>query len=133
MTAAIRGEAAEIGRLFYTHRLDPNLAASALQISPDDAVGLVGGDNEVLGAIDAQDGRASLLLNVLVRLEQRCGHDSAALRAALERPLDELGGDCIAERLHGQLDVASLRLLREVAGTLPVPKVKFWRCADRYS
>lgn len=133
MTASAIWEVAEIGRLLHAHQLSPDLIAQALIISPDDAARLEQGDTSVLEDVGSRKGHVSLLLNVLVRLELRCGHDSSSLRAALERPADALGGQSIGERLRGSIDLASLRLLREVAGTLPVPKVKFWRCADRYS
>ena len=108
-------EAAEIDRILYAHRLDPALAASG--------PGLATHDPE----------RLPLLLNVLVRVELRCAHDTAAIREALERPADLLGGDSIAERLRAGPDLAGLRQLREAAGTVPVPRVKMWRVADTYS
>lgn len=131
--AGVIWEAAEIGRLFHTHQLDPGLIAPALGITQDDAARLKQGDPSAHGVIGEHGRHAALLLNVLVRLELRCGHDSAAVRAALERPAEGLGGDSIGDRLRGEVDLELLRLLREIAGTLPVHKVKFWRCADRYS
>ncbi|WP_375287257.1 hypothetical protein [Sphingomonas sp.] len=65
---------------------------------------------------------AALLLNVLVRLEVRCHHDSQAIAGALERPVLELGGQSISEALRQPIDVDCLRQLREVAGTLPLPR-----------
>lgn len=44
-----------------------------------------------------------------------------------------LAGDSIADRLRADVDLVGLRVLREVAGTAPVQKVKMWRVADRYS
>ena len=130
--AALPWEVAEIGRLLHTHRLDARLAAGGLGIGPAEAERLTRGD--IGGAFPVVcPARAALLLNILVRLELRCGHDGAALRAALERPAEVLAGDSIASRLRGAVDLAGLRLLREAAGTLPVPKVRMWRTADRYS
>lgn len=126
-------EAAEIGRLLYTHGLDPALVAGALGVNGGDATCLASG--AAIDCMVAADRRyhAALLLNVLIRVELRCGHDTIAIRAALGRPLDALGGDSIAERLLADPDIAGLRLLREAAGTMPVPKVKMWRVPDTYS
>lgn len=113
------------------HRLDAALAAGGLAISRDDAERLKSGDTA--RTIVVCPVRAALLLNILVRLELRCRHDGAALRAALERPAEALAGDSIAGQLRDDIDLGGLRLLREVAGILPVPRVRMWRTADRYS
>lgn len=131
MSGTLAWEVAEIGRLLHTHRLDAGLAAGALGIGLDDAERLKGGGADDVVAVFPD--RAALLLNILVRLELRCGHEGAALRAALERPAEALADDSIASRLRGDVNLAGLRLLREVAGTLPVPRVRMWRTADRYS
>ena len=133
MSGDLGWEAAEIGRLLYTHRLDPLLAVGALAIDADAAAALAAGTigGEVLPP--ARLPHARLLLNILVRIEVRCGHDPIAIRAALERPVDELDGASIGDRLRGEVTIADLRALRLAAGTLPIPKVKMWRVADRYS
>lgn len=123
----------EIGRLLHTHQLDTELVVKALGISRDDADRLKRGDVGTPDETVRRYDHAALLLNVLVRLELRCGHDTAALHAALERSVDTLAGDSIAGWLRTDVDLAGLRLLREVAGTVPVLKVKMWRVADRYS
>lgn len=120
MTADRSWEAEELGRLLHTHRIDPDLVVG----TPDLAE---------LGTPTDPCCRAALLLNVLIRVEIRCAGDSVAIRAALDRPLVALEGDCIAERLRAGPNLAGLRLLREAAGTMPVPKVRMWRVADRYS
>lgn len=133
MSALRTWEAAELGRLLYTHRLDPALAAAALGFGEAQVRTLCGGH---VGAGDIPPERhehVALMLNVLIRIELRCGHDSVAVAAALERPLDLLGGSSIAERLRAAPDLAGLRLLREAAGAIPVTKIKMWRVADTYS
>lgn len=120
MTADCSWEAEELGRLLHTHRIDPDLV-----VGPPDLV--------EHGTPNDPCGRAALLLNVLVRVEIRCAGDSVAIRATLDRPLDALAGDSIADRLRAGPDLAGLRLLREVAGTMPVARVKMWRVPDRYS
>ncbi len=130
MTVARSWEVAEIGRFLHTHRLDAGLAAGGLDLGVEQAEAL---KRDVDDAFTVCPARAALLLNILVRLEVRCSHDGAALRAALERPAEPLASDSIAARLRGQVDLAGLRLLREAAGTLPVAKVKMWRTPDRYS
>ncbi len=131
MTGAMSWDVAEIGRLLHTHPLDAGLAAGGLALPLEAAEVLKRGDTD--DAVAVCPARAALLLNILVRLEVRCGHDGAALRAALERPAEALAGDSIAAWLRGQVDLAGMRRLRDVAGTLPVPRVRMWRTPDRYS
>lgn len=124
---------AELGRVLFAHRLDPALAAAVLSLSPGDTERLVGG-RPLGSALDAtQLASAVLLLNVLVRLEVRCCHEGAAIRAALDRPLETLGGDTLAERLLAGPDENSLAELRLAAGSMPLPKIRMWRVADTYS
>ncbi|MBM7406233.1 MULTISPECIES: hypothetical protein [Sphingomonas] len=125
-------EVAEIGRLLHTHRLDAGLACSSLGINADEAERLVAA-GEIVSSGEGLAERSAFLLNVLIRLELRCGHDSRAIAAAIERPVAELGGVSIGEALRRPIDVAGLRQPRCVAGTLPLPKVKMWRVADTYS
>lgn len=123
--------AAEIGRVLYTHALDPALAEGPLAMTAEAASALVMG-----GPIKIEPGRVEhgeLLLNVLVRLEVRCAHDPVAIRAALDRPSPELGGQSLRETLAGAPSTERMRSARAAAGTLPIPKVKMWRVADRYS
>jgi hypothetical protein len=60
-------------------------------------------------------------------------NDTVAIGAALERPLDLLDGASIAERLRTKPELTDLRLLRDVAGAMPIAKIRMWRVADRYS
>ena len=124
---------AEVGRLLWAHGLDPALAAGALGMTVDEAHQIVAGEPLVVAITEERRTRAALLLNVLTRVELRCGHDTVAIRTALDRPIDAIGTLSIAERLLDRPDLASLRELREAAGTMPVPKIKMWRVADRYS
>lgn len=133
MSGEIVWEATEIGRLLYTHRLDPRLAVSALGIDVDTAAALVAGSKSGEVVAPTRLPHAQLLLNILVRIELRCGHDPVAIRAALERPVSELDGASIGDRLRGEVTIADLRELRLAAGALPIPKAKMWRVADRYS
>jgi len=125
-------EVAEIGRLLHTHRLDPGLACPAMEIDADAAERLVSAGEIVSRSADIA-ARAALLLNILIRLELHCAHDSRAIAAALERPVAELGRSSIDAALLAPIDEAGLRLLRDLAGTLPLPRVKMWRVADTYS
>lgn len=124
---------AEIGRVLWTHALDPTLIAAVLGLTPEDAARLVAGEPAAALPDEEHRDRAALLLNILVRVELRCGHDPVAIRAALTRPVGALGGATIADRLHAGPGLATLRLIREAAGSMPVPKVRMWRVADRYS
>lgn len=100
---------AGIGRLLCTHHLDPALAVPALGLSTAAA-------QQPAVTPDLHD-HPALLLNVLVRIELRCGHKPAAMRAALERPLDLLDGNSIADRLRaGPISPASACCARQ-----PVP------------
>lgn len=126
-------EVAEIGRVLYAHRLDPALACEVLGIDAEQAtrLGTLGDVVSCRGNDTAE--RAALLLNTLLRVELRCAHDPRAIAAALERPVPELGGTSIGAALRAPIDVAMLRQLRCAAGAMPMPKVKMWRAADRYS
>lgn len=123
-------QVAEIGRLLHAHRLDPLLTCMALGIDAEQAARLASA-GEIDGAAHGE--RAALLLNILIRLELRCGHDSRAIAAAIERPAAELDGASIGETLRLPVDEPALRRLRAVAGSLPLPKIKMWRVADTYS
>lgn len=129
---SIAWEVAEIGRLLHAHPLDPILACSALALSASEAERLVAARG-IATASFVMPEHAALLLNILVRLEIRCRHDSCALAAAVERPAPELGGQSIGEALRQPTDIERLRQLREAAGTLPLPRVKMWRVPDTYS
>ena len=124
---------AELGRLLYTHGLQANLVANALDINEAAVSSPVTADPATTLAAHAAGDRAALVLNILVRLEVRCGGDTGAMAAALDRPIDLLGGASIAQTLIASPDLATLNQLREAAGTMPVPKVRMWRVADRYS
>ena len=131
MSAPLLWEAAEIGRLLYTHALDPGLATVPLAIDIAEARALEQG---VAGSVPVErQPEAALLLNILIRIELRCGHDPVAIRLALNRPLEMLAGASIAERLKESATAADLLVLRDAAGTMPINKVKMWRVADRYS
>lgn len=121
---------AETDRLLHTHRLDPLLTCAALGIDAARAARFASA-GEIKGAAHGE--RAALLLELLSRLELRCGPGSRAIVAATERPAVELDGASIGETLRLSVDQAALRQLRAVAGTLPLPKIKMWRVADTYS
>ncbi|NYD91613.1 hypothetical protein [Sphingomonas melonis] len=135
--AGVSWTLAEVGRLLWAHGVDSALAAGALDIGLDEAQRLVAGEPLAVTMTEERRTRAALLLNILARIELRCGHDPVAIRAALDRPLDTLGAVSIAERLRDQPDdldgLRALRALRGAAGTMPVPKIRTWRVADRYS
>ncbi|KKI17941.1 hypothetical protein [Sphingomonas sp. Ag1] len=63
----------------------------------------------------------------------RCRHSSRTISPALERSAPELDGQSIGNALRQSIDIARLRQLREIAGTLPLPRVKMWRVPDTYS
>ncbi|WP_375429471.1 hypothetical protein [uncultured Sphingomonas sp.] len=123
---------AELGRLLYTHGLAPTLVAKAVGLDQNDVARLMIGEGLSLDAL-ADGARAAFVLNVLVRVEVRCCHDTVAIRAALERSLAELGGASISERLSGCTEPEDLAVLRLAAGMKPIPKMSMWRVADRYS
>ena len=74
---------AELGRVVFTYRLDPALIASPLKLGQQEAVTIAAGEQPSIGFGPDRQARAALLLNILVRVEIRCGHDAAAIRAAL--------------------------------------------------
>ena len=131
MSAPVLWEAAEIGRLLYTHALNPVLVAAPLAIDAGEAHALVEGVTRSV-SVDRQP-KAALMLNILVRIELRCGDDPVAIRLALDRPLDMLAGASIAERLMNAATAGDLLVLRDAAGAMPVIRIKMWRVADRYS
>ena len=124
---------AELGRLLYTHGLQASLVANALDLNEAGVAPLVTADGATALAEQARGDRAALVLNILVRLEVRCGGDTGAMAAALDQSLDLLGGASIAQTLIASPGLATLNQLREAAGSMPVPKVRMWRVADRYS
>ena len=105
-------EAGELARLVMTHRLPAALV-------------------DLMHGADVEC--ASLLLNIFVRLEVRCCGDSGAIVAALHRPSAEFNDCSIVECFADKLGIANLRLLRDVAGSIPLAKVKSWRLPDTYS
>ena len=134
MNAATRWTIAEIGRVLYTHALDPTPVAAALGVALA-MLDACGRDSDVHAdagrTIDEQ--AAALVLNILVRVETRCTGDTVAIAAALLRPHEALDGGSLAEGLAAGPDLTALRALREAAGTMPEPRVRMWRTADRYS
>lgn len=133
MSARCGWDFAEIGRLVHAHRLDLQLVTAPLGLNADQVGYLQDGYNVFDAVTPDRHEHVSLLLNVLIRVELRCGHDTVAIGAALERPLELLDGASIAERLRTKPGPSYLRLLRDVAGAMPVPKIRMWRVADRYS
>lgn len=113
------------GRFMLTHAIAPEHAMRALRIDRDEALALVA-EGRLTRPLDA-DRRERLLLfvNVLQRLEWRLRHESAAVRHALEAPLDALGGASIGQTLDGSLD--ELRALRRAVDLVEAPKVRWWR------
>lgn len=120
----------EIGRLAFAHRLDPDPLAAALGLDAVAMAKLIA-TGEVPDALPCP--AAAWVLNILVRLEVRCGGDSSAIAAAMHRPSEMLAGASIAEALGGAPDLLRLRKIRIAAGAVPVPRVRMWRAADRYS
>ncbi len=119
----------EIGRIAFTHDLDPDPLAVALGLDPVGMASLISaGDMPALPCL-----AAPAVLNILIRLEVRCGGDSRAIRTAMDRPSDGLGGMSISDALRAAPDRKGLWDIRIAAGLLPVPMVRMWRAADRYS
>ena len=133
MSASLRWTIAEIGRILYTHALDPAPVAVALSVAPAMFDGCDGDDVHADAGPAVNERGAALVLNILVRVETRCCGDTVAIAAALMRPLEFLGGSSLAEGLAAGPDLTGLRALREAAGTMPVPRIRMWRAADRYS
>ncbi|MBB4088126.1 hypothetical protein [Sphingomonas carotinifaciens] len=133
MNARCRREVAEIGRLVHAYRLDLQLVTSPLGLNADQVGHLRDGYNVFDAVAPDRHEHVSLLLNVLIRVELRCGYDTVAIGAALERPLELLDGASIAEQLRAKPGLSDLHLLRKVAGGMPVQKIRMWRVADRYS
>ncbi|KQN89953.1 hypothetical protein ASE95_14535 [Sphingomonas sp. Leaf231] len=73
MSARCRWEVEEIGRLLHAHSVNPGLVTSALRLDAGQAGHLRDGFS-VFDAVAAdRHEHVSLLLNVLVRVELRCG------------------------------------------------------------
>lgn len=133
MSADLAWTLAEVGRVAFTHALDPTPIAAALRVDHDVIATLIE-TGELPDALPAIDQRvAAFVLNIVVRLEVRCGGDSTSIDSALGRPSPELAGRSIAEALLASPDMADLAAIRDAAGKLPVPKVKMWRVPDNYS
>lgn len=114
-----------LGRLVYSHRLDPGLVASALHVATGDVVALAEGRQVTLGPSP----RLPLVVNILVRVELKLRGDSRAIRRALLAPLDTLGGRCPAEAMTGSLD--DLRRVRLAIDHLSAPTERWWRVGHR--
>jgi hypothetical protein len=113
------------GRLVLSHAIDPEFAARVLGIEREEAEAMVVGACAVRPLSVGQQERLSLFVNILIRIEWRCQHDSRAIRQALVTPLDGLGGVAPADRLDGDLD--ALRLIRHMVDQIEVPRIRWWR------
>jgi hypothetical protein len=113
------------GRIMLTHRLPPLLLSRALGLDPQVAAAVVAGaiDAVLLGDEGAE--RLTLFANVLTRLELRFAHDSRAVRRALDRPVDGLGGTTVAEAVAG--DLPTLRMLRRALDDMAEAPTRWWR------
>lgn len=123
----------EIGRLGLTHALDPAPLAAALGVEAIDVGELIDTGCVSDTLLMTNEAAAAYLLGILVRLEVRCRGDGVAIRTALDRPSPDLSGLSIVQGLLARPDIAGLAVIHEVAGTLPVPRVRMWRVADTYS
>ena len=111
-----------IGRILFTHRIDPRLATAALGIDAAAADDLIACGQLPL-AVDRI--RLELLASILVRLEIRLCHDIKAIRAALDTPLAVLGNRAPMDLIGG--DVHTLRRVRGAVDHMSAPKSKAWR------
>lgn len=133
MSAPLLRTLDEIGRLGLTHTLDPAPLAAALGVESIDVGKLIDTGCVSDTLLMTNEAAAAYLLGILVRLEVRCRGDSVAIRTALDRPSPDLSGLSIVQGLLARPDIASLAVIHEAAGTLPVPRVRMWRVADTYS
>lgn len=113
-----------LDRLVLTHGLDPALVAAALGVSPSAVAGLAARGCAHPLASEA-DERLPLLVNVLLRLEHRAGHDSRSVRCALATPLAALGGAAPADLLSGGPD--ALRRVRAALDEVRPSGERWWR------
>lgn len=133
MSAYLAWTLAEIGRVALTHALDAAPLAAVLNIKEPTMVTLIA-TGELPGPLPVIDQQiAAYVLNILVRLEVRCGGDSSAIRNALGRPSRELAETSIAAALLAGPDLTVLAAIRAAAGQLLLPRVKLWRKPDTYS
>ena len=114
-----------VGRLLLTHRLDPDLAMRAVGIEGDVAEEMIATGRISLPLDETQVARLRLLASILVRLEVRFQGDGKRVRAALDMPLDPLGGATIADRIGDGIN--ALRAIRAIIESLEGPKVRAWR------
>lgn len=133
MSATLAWSLAEIGRVGFTHALDPAPIAVALGMERAALKTLfaAGTVDQCVPSIEPRS--ASYVLNILIRHEVRCRGDGAAIRAALARPCADLGSASISEALAAGPDFPQIVVIRAVAGELPVLRVKMWRVADSHS
>jgi len=113
------------GRVMLTHRLDPELAMRVLRIERGDAERMIVEGRLSRPLYPTAGERLRLFVNILTRLEHRLRHDSAAMRRALETPLDALEGRSPADMLNG--DTATLFAVRKAIDHIDTPNEKWWR------
>ncbi|HEU4959995.1 MAG TPA: hypothetical protein VFT56_06265 [Sphingomonas sp.] len=113
------------GRIMLTHHIKPEHAMRVLRIDRDNAVDMIAQGCTTTRLDEAAQERLRLFVNILHRLEHRLRHDGAAIRIALETPLDALEGKAPAELLGG--DIAALHAVRKAIDEIQAPKVKWFR------
>lgn len=113
------------GRIMLTHRLEPSLLADATGLTIAVAAAVLDGTASGILLDTERAERLALVANILVRIEVRLAHDSRAIRLALDRPLERLGGATPREAIAGDLD--SLRRLRCAIDEMKEPATKWWR------
>ena len=126
--APIAGVTADLdlcGRIALTHAICVKVIARALRLEPVTARAIVAGTAGEIVHSEEDLERVPLIANILVRIEIRFDHDSRAIRAVLDQPLDRLGGASIGSKLEG--NAATLRELRGVIDDLRTVPTKWWR------
>jgi len=111
-----------VGRILFTHRIDPRLVTAAPGIDAAAADDLIA-CGQLSVAVDRT--RLELFASIMVRLEIRCRHDSKAIRAALDIPLSVLGNRAPIEVVAS--DVHALRQVRSAIDHVHGPTIRMWR------
>ncbi len=108
-----------------SHRIDAGHLAALLCIKRCHAEQIIHARRcrPSLGAADRT--RLRMFANILIRLEWRFQHDSAAIRRALETPIGVLDVVAPADLFGGSLE--DLLAVRRAIDAIETPKVKWWR------